>query len=157
MTIKYEELIEAKKNELERIKKQLAEIGPQLADKIKEGNKIIYDNKDKAEKIITDAKVEAARIIASANEQKRQSAEDAQKLAGERKVFDGDKQSLLADKKALNKDRESLEKDKVDFGHKVKTDLGKIEAAIKKLSEIKNLLAGYGQTITNKINDILAE
>ena len=155
MAIKYDEIIEAKKKEVGRLQKQIVEIGPQLADKIKEGNKVIYANKEQAEKIIVDANAKAEEIVSTVSRLRAEAEEIKKGSVVRSKELDEKEKAHLEACRVTKKEVEKLAQDKIDFGKLQKEKLAEIEATIAKVRELMDAVSSLGKSVNAKIAEIV--
>jgi len=154
VALDYDKMIEVKKKEYEKIKDSIPVLLEERNTQIRDGNQVIFDNKEKAEKIIADANEKAGGIIAVADDIKAKAEVLADEVA-RRDIEVSEKEKVHIEAcQAVKKDAENLAQDKIDFGRQQTEERAKTEALIVKARELVDTVASLSKTVNIKISEI---
>lgn len=155
MAIKYDEIIEAKKKEIERLEKQIPELTGRRNNLVKEINQTINDAKAKAEKTIADAIAKAEGIVAAADKVKA----DAEVMKGEAVKINADlseREKVFTEACRVEKAKEDkLAQDKIDFGKEQADKQARTDAIIARMRELAEAAISFGKTVNAKVAEVI--
>ena len=154
MALDYDKMIEVKKKEYTKIKDSIPVLLEERNKQIKDGNQVIFDNKDKAEKIIADALVESERIVGIANDQKIAAQALAKESADRKSSINNLEESTKQAVRILKDGEAKLVQDKADFAKQQEEKIAKAKVILEKTYELMEMFASHHKVISAKIAEI---